>query len=156
MIARGALLLAALTLVLAGCGGGAPSTPPGPSAPGPVATPPPPKPPGMAALAEAGAPLPPIPYATKQRRDPFSPVVIVSQGGKGLQVGSVKLVGVIQGRQWPLALVEAPDGIGYILKPGDTLGDGRVTQITADSVSFAVAGPPSQKSSSVTLRLRTD
>ncbi|MEK7372229.1 MAG: hypothetical protein AAB265_12325 [candidate division NC10 bacterium] len=155
MIARGALLLAALTLVLAGCGGGAPSAPPGPPAPGPVATPPPPKPPGMAALPETGPPLPPIPYEAKQRRDPFSPVV-VSQGGKGLQVGSVKLVGVIQGRQWPLALVEAPDGIGYILKPGDTLGDGRVTQITADSVSFAVAGPPSQKSSSVTLRLRTD
>ncbi len=155
MIARGALLLAALTLVLAGCGGGAPSAPPGPPAPGPVATPPPPKPPGMAALPETGPPLPPIPYEAKQRRDPFSPVV-VSQGGKGLQVGSVKLVGVIQGRQWPLALVEAPDGIGYIVKPGDTLGDGRVTQITADSVAFAVAGSPGRKSSSVTLRLRTD
>ena len=155
MIARGALLLAALTLVLAGCGGGAPSAPPGPPAPGPVATPPPPKPPGMAALPETGPPLPPIPYEAKQRRDPFSPVV-VSQGGKGLQVGSVKLVGVIQGRQWPLALVEAPDGIGYILKPGDTLGDGRVTQITADSVAFAVGGSPGRKSSSVTLRLRTD
>ena len=143
MIARGALLLAALTLVLAGCGGGAPSAPPGPPAPGPVAMP------------ETGPPLPPIPYEAKQRRDPFSPVV-VSQGGKGLQVGSVKLVGVIQGRQWPLALVEAPDGIGYILKPGDTLGDGRVTQITADSVAFAVGGSPGRKSSSVTLRLRTD
>ena len=155
MIGRGALLLAALTLVLAGCGDGAPLAPPGPPAPGPVATPPPPKPPGMAALPETGPPLPPIPYEAKQRRDPFSPVV-VSQGGKGLQVGSVKLVGVIQGRQWPLALVEAPDGIGYILKPGDTLGDGRVTQITADSVAFAVGGSPGRKSSSVTLRLRTD
>jgi len=155
MIARGALLLTALALVLAGCGGGTAPTPPGPAAPGPVATPPPPKPPAMPVPPEAGPPLPPIPYEAKQRRDPFSPVV-VSQAGKGLQVGSVKLAGVIQGRQSLLALVEAPDGIGYILKPGDTLGDGRVTQITADSVSFSVAGPPGQKQSAVTLRLRTD
>ena len=35
--------------------------------------------------------------------------------------------------------VEAQDGIGYILKPGDTLGDGRLLEIGADSVVFAVA-----------------
>ncbi|MBI2526268.1 MAG: hypothetical protein HYV93_09825 [Candidatus Rokubacteria bacterium] len=109
----------------------------------------------MAAQPEAGPPLPPMLYEVKRRRDPFSPVV-VSQGGKGLQVGSVKLVGIIQGRQSPLALVEAPDGIGYILKPGDTLGDGRVTQIGPDSVTFGVPGTPGQKPGSVTLRLRTD
>ncbi|OGK80751.1 MAG: hypothetical protein A2X52_04515 [Candidatus Rokubacteria bacterium GWC2_70_16] len=156
MMARCALVALSAALVLAGCGGGTAPAPPGPPAPGPVATPPPPpKPPGLAAQPEAGPPLPPIPYEVKQRRDPFSPVV-VSQGGKGLQVGSVKLVGIIQGRQSPLALVEAPDGIGYILKPSDTLGDGRVTQIGPDSVTFAVPGAPGQKPGSVTLRLRTD
>lgn len=155
MIARGTLAVLAVALLLAGCGGGSAPPPPGPPAPGPVATPPQPKLPAQPAQPEAGPPLPPIPYEAKQRRDPFTPVV-VSQGGKGLQVGSVKLVGIIRGRQSPLALVEAPDGIGYILKPGDTLGDGRVTQIAPDAVTFTVAGPPGQKPSVVTLRLRTD
>ena len=47
----------------------------------------------------------------------------------GLNVSAVKLAGVV-GAGSLLALVEAPDGIGYILKPGDALGDGRVTGIT--------------------------
>ncbi len=130
-------------------------TPPGPPAPGPVVTPPPPKPPAQAVQPEAGPPLPPKAYEARQRRDPFTPVT-VSLGGKGLQVGSAKLVGIIQGRRAPLALVEAPDGIGYILKAGDSLGDGRVTHIAPDAVTFTVAGPPGQKPGTVTLRLRTD
>ena len=97
----------------------------------------------------------PIPYEAKGRRDPFTPVVIAS-GGKGLTIGSAKLVGVIQGRTSPLALVETAEGIGYILKAGDTLGDGRVTEVGVDFVSFAVTPRPGGAGSSVTLRLRTD
>jgi hypothetical protein len=98
--------------------------------------------------------LAPIPYEAKARRDPFAPLVIAS-GGKGLTIGSAKLVGIIAGPQ-PLALVETAEGIGYILKSGDTLGDGRVTEIGADSVSFAVAPKPGEQGGIVTLRLRTD
>lgn len=137
--------------LLAGCGGGA--APPGPPAPGPSAVPPrvsvAPKEP------DAGPPLPPIAYEGKQRRDPFAPLV-VAEGAKGLTVASAKLAGVIQGRQGVLGLVEAPDGIGYILKPGDALGDGRVVEVGKDSISFSVTGRPGQAPTTVTLRLRTD
>jgi Tfp pilus assembly protein PilP len=65
----------------------------------------------------------------------------------------VKLVGIIQGRKGPLALVEAPDGLGYILKVDDVLGDGRVTEIGSGTVTFAVIGRAGQKPATVTLRL---
>ena len=71
----------------------------------------------------------------------------------GLSVSAVKLAGVVGGRGGLMALVEAPDGIGYILKPGDALGDGRVTGITPTSVTFAVTARGSQSASSLTLRL---
>jgi len=73
--------------------------------------------------------------------------------GFSIPVSAVKLTGVVGGRGGLMALVEAPDGIGYILKPGDALGDGRVTGITPNSVTFAVAARGSQSSSSLTLRL---
>jgi Tfp pilus assembly protein PilP len=66
-----------------------------------------------------------------------------------------KLTGVI-GSRTPLALVEASDGIGYILKPGDTLGDGRVTEITQSTVTFAVAAKSGQAATTTTLRLAQD
>ena len=52
-----------------------------------------------------------------------------------------------------LALVEAPDGIGYIVKQGDTLGDGTLTDIGLDSVVFAVAAKPGAPATRVVLRL---
>jgi Tfp pilus assembly protein PilP len=105
---------------------------------------------------DAGPPLPPVSYDAKQRRDPFAPLVVAEGATKGLTVASVKLTGVIQGRQGPLGLVEAPDGIGYVLKPGDVLGDGRVAEIGKDTISFSVAARPGQPATTVTLRLRTD
>jgi hypothetical protein len=62
---------------------------------------------------------------------------------------------VVRGRVL-LALVEAPDGIGYILKPGDVLGDGRVTDVTTASVTFVVAPKPGQPASTVTLKIVGD
>jgi Tfp pilus assembly protein PilP len=105
---------------------------------------------------DAGPPLPPATYDARQRRDPFAPLVVTEGATKGLTVASVKLTGVILGGQSPLGLVEAPDGIGYILKLGDMLGNGRVVEIGKDTISFAVAGRPGQPASTVTLRLRTD
>ncbi len=142
-------VLGAAAALLSACGG-APSPAPGPvaSAPAPRALPAPKEP-------EAGLPLPPATYDAKQRRDPFAPVVL-AEARKGLTVGSAKLAGIIEGRQGPVGLVEAPDGIGYILKVGDTLGDGRVLEIGTDSITFSVAGSPGQKPSTVTLRLKTD
>ena len=96
--------------------------------------------------------LPAIAYEPKGRRDPFTPIFL-GKDNAALSVSAVKLTGVVGGRGGLLALVEAPDGIGYILKPGDALGDGRVTGITPNSVTFAVSARGSQSASSLTLRL---
>jgi hypothetical protein len=140
------VLLGTTAALLAGCGGGAPPTPPpaavAPAAPAPVVRP---KEPDSKAL-------PPIAYEPKGRRDPFTPIFL-GKDNAALSVSAVKLTGVVGGRGGLLALVEAPDGIGYILKPGDALGDGRVTGITPNSVTFAVSARGSQSASSLTLRL---
>ena len=97
-------------------------------------------------------PLPPLTYEAKGRPDPFRSIAGRESGeSKGLTVASVKLVGIVQGRQGPLALVETPDGLGYIVKPGDIVGDGKVSEIGRDSVTFLVGrrGP-------FVLRLRTE
>jgi Tfp pilus assembly protein PilP len=97
-------------------------------------------------------PLAPLAYEPKGRPDPFRSLAGRDSGeSKGLTVASVKLVGIIQGRQGPLALVETSDGLGYIVKPGDVVGDGKVAEIGRDSVTFQVArrGP-------FVLRLRTE
>jgi hypothetical protein len=98
------------------------------------------------------AALPAIAYETKGRRDPFTPI-FVGKDNAGLSVTAVKLTGIVGGRGGLMALVEAPDGIGYILKPGDALGDGRVTGLTPNSVTFAVAPRGSHGATSLTLRL---
>jgi Tfp pilus assembly protein PilP len=94
-------------------------------------------------------------YDAKGRRDPFAPVSLASEN-KGINVTAAKLVGIVHGGQGALALVEGPDGVGYILKSGDGLGNGRVTGITATSVTFAVAAQPGQGPTTVTLRLVLD
>jgi hypothetical protein len=96
--------------------------------------------------------LPAIAYEPKGRRDPFTPIFL-GKDNAGLSVAAVKLSGIVGGRGGLMALVEAPDGIGYILKPGDALGDGRVTGITPSSVTFAVLPRGSQGSTNLTLRL---
>ncbi len=125
---------------------------------------PPPQP--KAAPAAASAPgqqtglvpqLPVIPeptgpkYDAKGRRDPFT-VVERPEGTGGLSVASAKLTGIVRGRQ-TLALVETQDGIGYILKTGDTLFDGRVVEIGSDSIVFTVTVRPGSTSNRVVLRL---
>ena len=142
------LVVGVVTTMAAGCGGG---TPPPPAAVAPAA---------LAAAApvvrpkepETSKALPPIAYEPKGRRDPFTPIFL-GKDNAGLSVSAVKLTGVVGGRGGLMALVEAPDGIGYILKPGDALGDGRVTGITPTSVTFAVSARGSQGASSLTLRL---
>lgn len=143
------LMVGVVTAMATGCGGGTPTPPPtavtaaAPTAPAPVVRPKEP---------ETSKALPPIAYEPKGRRDPFTPIFL-GKDNAGLSVSSVKLAGVVGGQGSLMALVEAPDGIGYILKPGDALGDGRVTGITPTSVTFAVSARGSQGASSLTLRL---
>ena len=149
--------LAAATL-LGGCSGSEPPAAPPPKPPTPVTTPRAPAAPGTAAVRPldpgAGRALPPMAYDAKGRRDPFTPVSLPSEA-KGINVTAAKLVGIVRAPQGNLALVEGPDGVGYILKSGDGLGNGRVTGITATTVTFAVAAQPGQVTT-VTLRLVMD
>jgi Tfp pilus assembly protein PilP len=146
----------ALALAMAGCSGGSsggsPAAPAAAAAPVPAA-PAPPIPSVLPKDPEPAPALAAIDYDAKGRRDPFAPVTVAPQKVGGLSVGGLKLTGVIGGSRTLLALVEAPDGLGYILKPGDMLGDGRVTDVTGRSVTFSVAGRPGQPATAVTLTL---
>jgi hypothetical protein len=157
---QGVLLgLGGLCLTLAACGG----SPPPPPAAKPVAAAPAPAPAPVPipAAASPTSPLvtaPVVPkasnsqYEAKDRRDPFLPLDITG-GPKGLEVATTKLTGIVRSARTTLALVEAQDGIGYILKPGDTLGDGRLVEIGADNVVFAVSAKPGSQSNRVVLKL---
>jgi hypothetical protein len=91
-------------------------------------------------------------YEPKGRRDPFV-ALDLSAGPKGLDVATTKLTGIVRSAMTTLALVETQEGIGYILKPGDTLGDGRLVEIGADNVVFAVGAKPGSPTNRVVLKL---
>ncbi len=142
------VVFASLVTVFAACGG----TP----APPPQAQ----MPPGA-----AGATLPALPvpeaqvpkYEPKGRRDPFEALEgAQGAGGGGSLVATAKLTGIVRSARATLALVETPEGIGYILKPGDTLGDGRVLEIGSDSVVFQVPQKAGETTNRVVLRMAMD
>lgn len=155
--------LGGLCATLTACGG-SPTPPAAASAPNPVAqaaAAAAPKPIASVPAAAQASPLVPAPvipqsggpsYESKDRRDPFLPLNVTG-GPKGLEVATTKLTGIVRSARTTLALLEAQDGIGYILKPGDTLGDGRLLEIGADAVVFAVSAKPGSQSNRVVLRL---
>ena len=144
---RGVLMSVGLALILGACGTTPPPAPPKPAAsPQPAAATP-------AVPAEVVVAVPK--YDAKGRRDPFE-TLEVREGSGGLTVAATRLTGIVRSNRSALALVEAPDGIGYILKPGDTLGDGRLLEIGSDSVVFVVAPKTGAPSNRVVLRLATN
>ena len=154
--------VAGLCAALEACSG-SPPPPPAAPVPKPVAAVPAPAASTPSAPAPSGKPAPlvvaPIvpqgdgtAYEAKGRRDPFV-ALDISGGPKGLEVATTKLTGIVRSARTTLALVEAQDGIGYILKPGDTLGDGRLVEIGADNVVFAVAAKPGSQTNRVVLKL---
>jgi hypothetical protein len=94
-------------------------------------------------------------YAAQGRRDPFE-----SQesrlGSDRSTVATAKLTGLIQSGTGALALVETSDGIGYILKTGDTLADGRLVEIGASTAVFSLAPKPGATTNRVVLKLTGD
>lgn len=165
------VLAVVMVLGLSGCSGeSTPATtpPPKPSQPqAAVATP--------AVAAPAPKPVvPPFVYEAKGRRDPFRPLIAPRlvetksrprTGLAALEVNELKLAGIIWEQRGYFALVEAPNGSGYVLRVNDTVGgDARVTRITPEAVTFEVGagmrgGPtPSQlaKTRVVELRLRKE
>lgn len=114
----------------------------------PPTTPPPPAP----TLAAPPNPLAPSPYERKGRRDPFDPSDVTQGEKTAPTLASARLTGIVRGKK-PLALLETPDGLGYILKLGDTLADGRLIEIDTDRVVFSVSGPNGSTTSRIVLRL---
>ncbi len=164
-------LAVVMGLALSGCSGE--------STPGPTAPPRPSQPQAAAATsaAPASAPKPVVPpyvYEAKGRRDPFRPLIAPrlaegkprpKTGLAALEVNELKLAGIIWEQRGYFALVEAPNGSGYVLRVNDTVGgDARVTRITPLAVTFEVGaqlggGPtPSQsvRTRVVELRLRKE
>ena len=146
---------------LGACGSSAPPPPPPKPIAAPSQAPPMPGAPTPGAPSAAAEAVPPDPsaavpnYQSRGRRDPFE-TLEVREGSGGLTVAATRLTGIIRSNRSALALVEAPDGIGYILKPGDTLGDGRLLEIGSDSVVFAVTAKAGAPSNRVVLKLATN
>lgn len=164
--------LVGVATALAACGGSTPPAPAPPAqAPKPAATAPArrPAPPPAASVAQqtaaaakaaAEALAPPKPkYQMKGRRDPFENLEVLAReqaASPGVSVvASAKLTGIVRG-QIPLALIETTQGLGYILKSGDTLGEGRLIEIGSDQVVFAVPPTPGSTINRVVLKIAKD
>jgi Tfp pilus assembly protein PilP len=160
MRARLALALVAMVVPLAGCGNSA--APPGstpPPAPASLPTAAAPAKPATSTVQTAAAttlePAATAKYDAKGRRDPFAALDTV-EGTKSATVAAAKLRGLVRGGSGMLALVDTAEGVGYILKQGDTLADGRVVEIGQDSVVFAVAAKAGTATNRIVLRLPTE
>jgi Tfp pilus assembly protein PilP len=157
----GALAVVALVSVSGCSDSGAP--------PAPV----PPRPAQTAAKPEPAVPPPapataPYVYEAKGRRDPFRPLIRPrvetakarpKTGLAALDLKELKLAGIIWGGRGYYALVEAPNGAGYVVRLNDTVGeDARVAKITSDAIMFEVRTSPVPQSQArlVELRLRKE
>jgi Tfp pilus assembly protein PilP len=157
----GALAVVALVSVSGCSDSGAP--------PAPV----PPRPAQTAAKPEPAVPPPapataPYVYEAKGRRDPFRPLIRPrvetakarpKTGLAALDLKELKLADIIWGGRGYYALVEAPNGAGYVVRLNDTVGeDARVAKITSDAIMFEVRTSPVPQSQArlVELRLRKE
>jgi hypothetical protein len=121
-----------------------------------VQPPPSSRPTGVLVPGSASTVTPPAPAsARKGRRDPFAPIELVQPDVRPYAVASARLKGIVRGLP-ARALLETPDGIGYILKLGDVFADGRLIEIGPDNVVFSVAPRRGTTTDRIVLRLPTD
>jgi type IV pilus assembly protein PilP len=123
-------LAALAALALAACGGSAPRPPP-PARPPPGAAP---AAPAAAPGAESKPAAPEWAYSSVGKRDPFrSFLTELEQTQSGLQtrcatplgrfeLEQLRLVAVVTGLEDPVAMVEAPSGVGYAVRRGACIG----------------------------------
>jgi hypothetical protein len=84
------------------------------------------------------------------KRDPFEALVGHEHGGAptgpfppgkpGLQIGTLRLDGIVRAPNGMIAVVSNPQSRTYFLRDGDQLYDGRVEKIAMDGVSFHEVG----------------
>jgi Tfp pilus assembly protein PilP len=155
--------------LLGGCQGGGTPAPPAPAAkkapPAPAA-----KAPAGPVAAAATPPAPSAPtYDPARRRDPFIPLVVArvatarpKTGLASLDPADLKLTGIVWDKRGYYALVEAPNGLGYVIRLNDVIGeDARVMKITPEGMTLEVEARgelPREKSSKrlVEIRLRKE
>jgi Tfp pilus assembly protein PilP len=106
-----------------------------------------------AATATSGTPAA-APAESEQkvaRRDPFESLTSrqdaaaknaanLPPGKPGLQIGTLRLDGIVKAPNGMIAVVTNPQSRTYFLRDGDQLYDGRVEKIGMDSVSFHEIG----------------
>jgi hypothetical protein len=91
------------------------------------------------------------PEAKVSRRDPFESLTSRQEaaaraganlppGKAGLQVGTLRLDGIVRAPNGMIAVVTNPQARTYFLREGDQLYDGRVEKIAMDGVSFHEVG----------------
>jgi len=161
----------AAVLAAAGCGEDSPA----PATAAPAAAP---KKTGPVSAAPEAAAAPVVPYQYAYnplgKRDPFrSPLEELRQGGQGTQLESCNeplcqwdldqlvLVAVVTGDANPIAMVEDPQGRGYIVKRNTKIGKqgGKVTQILRDTITvteFWTAPDGKVNPNPVSMRLKPD
>jgi len=96
------------------------------------------------------AATPPARETKVAKRDPFESLIGREQGGgktgplppgkAGLQVGTLRLDGIVRAPNGMIAVVSNPQSRTYFLREGDQLYDGRVEKIAMDGVSFHEIG----------------
>jgi hypothetical protein len=113
--------------------------------------------PGVVAATTAASALTPTAprYESAGRRDPFESLE-ARLGSDRSSVSTARLTGVIHSGGMALALVETSDGIGYILRPGDTLADGRLVEIGPTAAVFSITPKPGTTINRVVLKLASD
>ncbi|MBI1845574.1 MAG: hypothetical protein HY294_06110 [Candidatus Rokubacteria bacterium] len=138
----------------AACGSSPSSTPPAPKVSASVAAVPAGGPGQAAAESARPKPAPPT-YEPRGRRDPFQTLEVI-EGTARPMVTTAKLTGIVKSGGAPWALVETSDGVGYILRVGDSLGESRVVEIGPDSVVFGITARPGSGANRVVLKLAGD
>jgi type IV pilus assembly protein PilP len=157
-------LLPALALAaLAACG--EPKPPPRPAAAPAAAAKAAP-----AAAAPAKGPEAEVAYSSVGKRDPFKSFIADLRASTGpvvtrcntplgrFELDQLRLVAIITGLADPLAMVEAPTGVGYTLRKGACVGKngGVVTSIRSDEVvvaEWAVKADGTREKTQTALRL---
>jgi type IV pilus assembly protein PilP len=164
MAPRRALLAVSLAAALAACGDKAPRAAAKPAGAAPAAPPP-------AAAADAAKPAEPEwVYSSAGKRDPFRSFLSELSSEKQesatrcatplgrFEIEQLRLVAVVTGLEDPVAMVEAPNGVGYSLRRGSCIGKngGVVSAVRSDGVvvgEWVIRADGSRDATQTVLRL---
>lgn len=107
------------------------------------------------AISTTSTPLAPsVEYAPRGRRDPFTPVRVAEEAAPRRSIlTSARLTGIVRSSHGAWALVETAEGTGFILRAGESFGEGRLLDIGEDFALFDVEPSSASMPTRVVLRL---